>query len=162
MKWLAILVFGVLLLFIAVLTALSASLFVHDQKHPRQTLSAGMAGIEGSSRPPQFASRPNDPMFNRHDLQPQLKNSISGIQYEKQSRERSALVNEFYELGAENVWAQKELQPLQLYIQLPDDATMRQAIMDRVAAECACGSLASHHHVVVGDRLVVVVLNSTE
>lgn len=132
---------------------LAAGLFVYDEVTP------GAAEISTSDRtftPGDFGTKVQSPIYTTPDLKRQLSEAMLGSQYEKQCQDRSALVKRFYDLGAENVWVQRESQPLQLYIQLPYDATVRQAIIDRVAAECACGEVASHHHFLVGEDFVVV------
>ena len=158
-KWIIAILIGILLFCIAVLLMLAAGLFVYDKATP------GTAEIPTRDRtftPGVFDAKVQSPIYTTADLKRQLSEAMPGTQYEKQCQDRLALVNRFYDVGAENVWVQRESQPLQLYIQLPDDVTVRQAIIDRVAAECARGDVASHHHFLVGDGFVVVGLITSD
>lgn len=153
LKWIIAIIVGTLLICIVALLMLASGLFVYDEVTP------GATELSTSGRtftPQEVGKKIESSIYTAPELMQQLSRAMPGTQYEKQCQDRSALVRRFYDLGAEDVWVQRESQPLQLYIQLPNDATVRQAIIDRVAAECACGEVASHHHFLVGEDYVVV------
>jgi len=157
MKWLIKLIVGLLVFFIAGILLLAASLWVYDETGPGEASLA----ISNDHYPRDsgiFAGKGHNSICDTTDWPRPLETAQSGIQFELQCEKQTLLIKQLYQLGAENVWVLRKSQPTQLYIQLPDDPTVRQAIFDRVAAECACGNMDSHHHVGIGDGRVVVSL----
>ncbi|HMO15769.1 MAG TPA: hypothetical protein PKD64_07295 [Pirellulaceae bacterium] len=81
---------------------------------------------------------------------------ISGIQYSQRLHVRTDLIKRLYELGAESVLVEQSELPFSLSIRLPDDATVRQAILDYLAKELSQSRIGQSQQLSVVDDCVVV------